>query len=153
MLGALASQNPVVYYLRLSSVPSPSGYRTRQYGAWKSYTRPAAIRLTPSAPSKGGRVTELRARALRDFPAGTQVGRPFEGAVLKIGSSNLPGFAMLQQRELSTTSKRGLTWACCLAVLRDAYPESCVTTQWARWPRFTMFPQPEWAASQQVTKL
>ena len=50
------------------------------HALWDTYEG-QDCRLRPeSAPSKGERDTELRARALGDFPAGTQVGRPFEGA-------------------------------------------------------------------------
>lgn len=43
---------------------------------WETYKR---LGCRPRS-SKGGRDSELRAKVLHDFPASTQVGRPFAGA-------------------------------------------------------------------------
>ena len=51
--------------------PTPYGRRTRTHSDCRPRPKPA--------PLKGERDTESRARALQDFPVGTQVGRPFEG--------------------------------------------------------------------------
>ena len=46
---------------------------------WEAYKGQDCRPRPESAPSKGERDTELRARAIRNFPGGTQVGRPCEG--------------------------------------------------------------------------
>ena len=50
------------------------------HGLWETY-KDLVCRPRPTpAPPKGNRDDESRARALQDFPVGTQVGRPFEGS-------------------------------------------------------------------------
>ena len=50
------------------------------HALWETYKGQGCRPRPESALSKGERDTELCARALQDFPAGTQVRRPFEGA-------------------------------------------------------------------------
>ena len=49
------------------------------HALWETYKDPGCRPRPKPAPLKGKRDTESRARALQDFPVGTQVGRPFEG--------------------------------------------------------------------------